>query len=114
MIDNQVTVNPADILACPMEPNDAGAETVRAYLIGLLAGVWEHREGFSGKRPFGNSDWQYEVYEALVRQSFIDGAFDTDGYLDMVDTDGGDRAPNPRPGRGVHQPGVRPGHPRRS
>lgn len=38
-----------------MPPNGAGAATVGEYLAKLLAELWLHDEGFSGKRPFGNS-----------------------------------------------------------
>ena len=56
------------ILGCPMNPdtNDAGASTVREYFTELVKMVWGEGEGFSGKRPFGNSGWEHEVYSALV------------------------------------------------
>lgn len=54
------------VLDCPMGPNDANAETVRDYLKALLLKVWVQGEGFSGKRPFGNSGWEYDVTDALV------------------------------------------------
>ena len=82
---------PAAVLACPMQDNDAGADTIRTYLAALLAELWRWGEGFSGKRPFGNSGWEYELYTALAKQNYIAGAFDEDGYLDDVDTDAGDR-----------------------
>jgi hypothetical protein len=41
--------------------NDAGADTVRDYLKALLLKLWEEEEGFSGKRPFGNSGWKHEL-----------------------------------------------------
>jgi len=77
---------PAAVLACPMQDNDAGADTIRTYLVALLAELWKHGEGFGGKRPFGNSGWEYELYEALARQGYITSTFDEDGYLDDVDT----------------------------
>jgi hypothetical protein len=63
-------------LALSMQPNDAGAATVRDYLTALLAEVWREEQGFSGKRPFGNSGWQHEVYAPLVRAGLTPGAFD--------------------------------------
>ncbi len=60
-------MEPAEILALPMGPNDAGVDTVRDYLKALLLRVWTEEEGFSGKRPFGNSGWKNEVYDALIR-----------------------------------------------
>lgn len=44
-----------------MGPNDADASTVRDYLKELLLTVLIEEESFSGKRPFGNSGWQYEL-----------------------------------------------------
>lgn len=66
--------------------------TVRKYLVLLSREVWEQEDRFSGKRPFGNSGWQFEVYAGLVRGGFIEGEFDDDGlYLDDVDTEAGDK-----------------------
>ena len=75
----------ANVLSCPMQPNDAKAATVRDYLVALLERLWVEEEGFSGKRPFGNSGWAYEVYEALVKADIIEGEVDEDGYLETVD-----------------------------
>jgi hypothetical protein len=79
------------ILDVRMQPNDADAATIREYLVKLLSLVWLHGEGFNGKRPFGNSSWQYELYEALGRGGFIDIEFDEDGYLEDCDNDRGDQ-----------------------
>lgn len=68
-----------------MRPNDADAETVRDYLISLLSELWWQAEGFSGKRPWGNSDWQWTLYASLVEEGLADGSFDEDGYLDALD-----------------------------
>lgn len=73
------------ILDCPMGPNDAKAATVRDYLIELLARLWIEEEGFSAKRPFGNSGWAYEVYTPLIAAGLIDGTLDEDGYVDEID-----------------------------
>lgn len=54
-----------EILAIKMGPNDAEASTVKEYLVKLLEVLWEEGGGFSGKRPFGNSGWEYELYSAL-------------------------------------------------
>jgi hypothetical protein len=77
----------SDILDCPMDPktNDASAASVREYLAALLAELWKEGEAFSGKRPFGNSGWEWEVYTALVRADLVNGEIDDDGYLDDVD-----------------------------
>lgn len=65
-----------DILSIKMGENDPGAKTVRDYLKMLLTQLWEKEEGFSGKRPFGNSGWQHEVYFALIKAGAINGKID--------------------------------------
>lgn len=82
--EEQSKITGAAVLACPMNPttNDAEASSIRDYLVKLILGVWENGEGFSGKRPFGNSGWTFELAAALVRGELLDGRFDEDGYLD--------------------------------
>lgn len=64
--------------------SDAGAQlTVREYFKELLTELWTEKEGFSGKRPFGNSCWEYEVHTALAKEGFVDlGEWDeeTEGF----------------------------------
>ena len=75
--------DPAAVLACEMgHPNDAEVDTVGEYLTRLLLMVWEEREGFDGKRPFGNSSWEYEVYDALAKGGLCLIDRDGDGYSD--------------------------------
>lgn len=50
--------------------NDANCETVREYLKQLLLNVLVLEESFSGKRPFGNSGWIYEITEPLHKAGF--------------------------------------------
>lgn len=53
--------------------SDAGSQlTVREYFTALLVTLWREEEGFSGKRPFGNSGWKSEVYRTLAKAGFID------------------------------------------
>lgn len=60
--------------------SDAGDDlTVREYLRTLLMAVWEEGEGFDGKRPFGNSGWEYNIYIPLVKAGFIPGTVDEYG-----------------------------------
>lgn len=73
----------ARVLALPMQPNDADATTIRDYLIKLLGGVWEHTEGFDGKRPFGNSGWQHELYQTLAEAGMVISGQDRYGDLDV-------------------------------
>lgn len=79
------------ILALPMQqPNDADAETVRDYLVVLLATLWTEQEGFSGKRPLGNSGWEFDLYLPLIEAGYVEGTFD-DGDIDDCDDAAADK-----------------------
>lgn len=70
------------VLDCPMDPeaNDAGASSVREYLAKIIQEVWMWEDSFSGKRPFGNSGWKWDVYQALIDNDVVqtsDGTLDT-------------------------------------
>jgi hypothetical protein len=62
------------ILACPMDPesNDAGASSVREFLAKIIQEVWTWEDSFSGKRPFGNSGWKWDIYTALINAEMIE------------------------------------------
>src|SRR5678815_5011153 len=81
------TPTPAEILALPMQENDAEAATIRDYLVKLLTAVWTEGECFSGKRPFGNSSWEYDLHEPLARAGYVTMTFDEDGYIDKYADD---------------------------
>lgn len=76
-----------NILDLKMEPNDANADTVRTYLKKLLLMVWQKDESFSGKRPFGNSGWKYDIYNTLAIHGVIQGEIDEDGDVDIPQTE---------------------------
>jgi hypothetical protein len=59
--------------------------TLREYFKKLLTQLWIDEESFNGKRPFGNSGWQYDVYTALIKHGLIEGKLDSDGYIEEVD-----------------------------
>lgn len=82
---------PQQILGTPMGDNDAGAATVREYLVALARGAWTEGEGFSGKRPFGSSSWRYEVYAALGDAGYIRYVRDEDGYCEDCDSELGNK-----------------------
>lgn len=82
-----VPPTPTQVLDTPMPDNDAEATTVRGYLVELLATLWHQEEGFSGKRPFGNSSWTHELYAALGDAGFIRYVRNEDGYCEDVDSD---------------------------
>jgi hypothetical protein len=83
--------NVQQILDTPMQDNDAGAATIRRYLVALLVALWHEGEGFSGKRPFGNSGWEWDLLAALAKAGHVSGKFDEDGYLEEVDQVAGER-----------------------
>ncbi len=68
--------------------SDAGDNiTVRDYLYELLTRLWDKGEGFSSKRPFGNSGWEYELYAPLIKNGYIKGTIDSEGYVSDFDQD---------------------------
>jgi hypothetical protein len=80
-----------NILDLPMGYNDADAKTVRDYFKALLLTLWKEEEGFSGKRPFGNSGWQYDVYRALANAGAISEDKYDDGEVKSYDTKAADK-----------------------
>lgn len=65
--------------------SDAGDNgTIRDYLYKLLETLWLEGEGFSGKRPFGNSGWEYDLFEPLIAAGYIEGSLDSSGGVDSV------------------------------
>jgi hypothetical protein len=74
-----------EILALPMDQNDADADTVGGYLEALLTTLLDEGEGFSGKRPFGNSGWEYDLFKPLIVAGLCDGKLDSEGCIDSVD-----------------------------
>jgi hypothetical protein len=87
MTEAVIFPSPELVLACPMDPhgNDAGASTIREYLVLLLSALLDETDGFSAKHPFGNSDWIFELYTALAREFPEDfpAEFDEDGRLNV-------------------------------
>lgn len=63
--------------------SDAGEnKSIRDYFFTLLDTLWEEGEGFSGKQPFGNSGWEYDLYKPLIQHGFISGSLDSDGCVE--------------------------------
>lgn len=80
-----------NVLDLEMSGNDAGAANIRDYLKALLLELWREGEGFSGKRPFGNSGWRYDLYIPLVKAGLVTGTFDSDGCLEECDDAAADK-----------------------
>lgn len=66
------------------EDNDSGTQSTRDYLKTLLSLVWEKGESFSGKRPFGNSGWERDLFSQFYIAGLIDGSHTDydDGYVE--------------------------------
>lgn len=65
-----------NILDVPMIDHDTEAKTVGEFMGLLAAAVWKWGESFSGKRPFGNSDWQYYVFASVVEAGLMEAEKD--------------------------------------
>lgn len=88
-----------NILDTPIDPADddsgytlGGAKTVREFFAKCLIMLWEEGEGFSGKRPFGDSGWENRVLFSIAKYRNVpgeDGAplVDEDGYFNSIDPD---------------------------
>jgi hypothetical protein len=59
--------------------------TIGDFLIELLATLWTEKDQFSGKRPFGNSSWEYDLYVALVENNIVKGKIDEWGDIEDID-----------------------------
>lgn len=74
--------------------NDAGAQDIRGYFKALLAKLLQDPESFSGKRPFGNSGWDRDLYCALASIGIFGGEWyvdqDNGGYGELVYVDSPD------------------------
>jgi hypothetical protein len=81
-----------DILNLYVETIDFNEKlTLREYFANLLSTLWVEGESFSGKRPFGNSGWQYDIYQVLIGCGYIEGTLDESGYVDDVDCEKADK-----------------------
>jgi len=58
------------------------AITIKVYLKKLLKQLWKKKESFSGKRPFGNTDWEYDLYVILIQHGIVEGTLDEDGWIE--------------------------------
>lgn len=75
------------VLDLPMRSDVAeteGVETIRAYLGKLLSTLWDEGESFSGKRPFGDSGWEYDLIAVLVDHKLIKGTLDDFGGINTM------------------------------
>lgn len=74
-----------DVLKFVYSKWDLGKCSIRHYLVELAKQCWIEEEFFGGKRPFGNSGWQWDVYFALAEGGFVTGKKDDEGNWTDVD-----------------------------
>lgn len=79
------------VLNCPMVENvnnpgelPYNAPTVGVFLVSMLGQLWKERHLFDGKRPYGDSSWNLDVYASLGKAGLIECTFDEDGYIETV------------------------------
>jgi len=71
-----------NILDLKFKSGDLNREvTIREFFYELMKTLWEEGEGFSGKRPFGNSGWDADLITCLIKNKIMDGEIDEDGYI---------------------------------
>lgn len=75
------------VLAYRYEGWDLSTCSIQFYLIELAKRCWTYEEGFSGKRPLGNSGWKYDVYFALAEGGFIKGKKNEHHDWEDIDVD---------------------------
>lgn len=71
-----------DVLNIKFNSNDLGEISIKGYLLSLLKELWVKKDRFSGKRPFGDGGWEYELYKVLVLNNVIKA--DIDGGCEAV------------------------------
>lgn len=77
-----------EILQLKLNHSHGGeAITIKEYFHDLLKMVWIEQEGFDGKRPWGNSGWDFDVYVPLIKAGLIAGKLDKEGYIAELDED---------------------------
>lgn len=66
-----------DVMALELEESVKFAKvtTIGDYLKALLSELWIREEAFSGKRPFGNSGWKYDIYQTLLKNRLVTGVY---------------------------------------
>jgi hypothetical protein len=71
------------VLEAPLpEGHGSGAKSIKEFFLRLAREVMAEGESFSGKRPFGNSGWECDLYIALGNAGVMPSCEDEDGYYD--------------------------------
>jgi hypothetical protein len=81
-----------EILKLKIDNSDFDKDlTIKGYFKLLLGELWDEGEGFSGKRPFGNSGWEYDLYKPLIVAGLVKGRVGECGCVDNVDYESADK-----------------------
>lgn len=80
-------IDPLAVLKAPLDVSDPRVKTVGDFLMESLLALWKEDEGFSGKRPLGNSGWKGNIGAALVDAGIIEGKEDPWGDYDYDEGD---------------------------
>lgn len=80
-------IDPLAVLNAPLDVSDPRIKTVGDFLMESLLSLWKEDEGFSGKRPLGNSGWKWAIGAALVDAGIIHGKEDPFGDYDYDEGD---------------------------
>lgn len=81
-------MTPNEMLDLRFDCDDLDGEvSIREYMKALLAKLFDEGESFSGKRPFGNSGWEYDIIAPLIRAGAVKGSLDDDGLVEAFNKD---------------------------
>lgn len=82
-----MTIEEIANLVVPDPIQDGKTTTIKGYLLSILRTFLKEGEGFSGKRPFGNGGWEYDLYTVMIKAGAIDGELDEEGCVNSVDSE---------------------------
>ncbi|MEG1662931.1 MAG: hypothetical protein RR338_03005 [Clostridia bacterium] len=74
-----------EILELEVRSEDIGVVTIKQYFKQLLLTLFAEGECFSGKRPFGNSAWEYDIMDCLIKNKVFKTEIDEYGEEDYDD-----------------------------
>lgn len=75
-----------ELLALTFSSGDLNKSvSIREFMQELLLTLWDEQEGFSGKRPFGNSGWTGDMEACLIKAGVVTGELDDDGCIYLFD-----------------------------
>jgi len=76
----QADASIGDIVFHPRGRGLPGTMTIREFLKEILMRCWDEYDCFYGKRPFGDSGWQWDLYEAIGKAKKVPCAYDDDEF----------------------------------